>query len=49
MKISSEGFNILEAGKTQEDVTALLTKIQALIKISSVSYINELILGLKGN
>lgn len=49
MKISSEGFNMLESEKTQEDVTALLTKIQTLIKISSVSYINELILGLKGN
>ena len=49
MKISSEGFNMLEAEKTQEDVSSLLTKIQTLIKFSSVSYINELIQGLKGN
>lgn len=49
MKISSERLNILEVEKTQEDLSALLTKIQTLIKISSVSYINELILGLKGN
>ncbi len=48
MQISSEGFNMLEAEKTQEDVTALLTKLQTLIKISSVSYVNELIQGLKG-
>lgn len=49
MKITSESINMLEAEKTQEDASALLTKIQTLIKISSISYINELILGLKGN
>lgn len=49
MKISSEGFNMLEAEKTQEDFSALLSKIQSLIKFSSISYMNEFILGLKGN
>lgn len=48
MKISSQGFNMLEAEKTQEDITALLSRIQTLMRVSSISYLNELILGLKG-
>jgi two-component SAPR family response regulator len=48
MQISSQGFNMLVVEKTQEDVSALLSRIQTLMRISSISYLNEMVLGLKG-
>ena len=49
MKISSEGFSMLEIEKTQEDVSALLSRLQTMMRISSISYLSDLVLGLKGN
>jgi len=48
MRISSQGANMIEAEKTQEDISALLSRIQTLMSISSISYLNEIVLGLKG-
>ena len=48
MQISSKGFSMLEAEKTQEDITALQSRIQNLMNISSITYLNEIIVGLKG-
>ena len=48
MKISSEGFNMLTTQKSQEDISALLARVQTLNSVSSVNNLNDLILGLKG-
>jgi len=48
MRISSEGFRMLQLEKTQEDISAILSHVQSIISASSVSFLNEIILGLKG-